>query len=341
MKPNISKELSQREWQLTKSENAVHKYPNSFYFHLPEKLSIGSLVDKFPEIKVPRDLKEAEALLILHLITQQTAIDISTGIYHLNAGFVVIDEHYLNSIGITAYKKYIKYFLECGIIEQSTHNLFRTRKRGIRFTEKYVEKNHQMYYNYPLFLDAYRIEEQASLKDVREYYPSFAKWWKTNKVQIDYPAAYDHITALLNFRLGKATNEYQRRVAFGEYNSALLVLDRILRKDYYIKSHNGYVISLFTLLPKELRKFIRFGGEELVSIGIGENQQIYIFDHEYFLADDITQVIRKHNPQIPIFVHYNFLTTTIKYRDEVEKIISESLELRFETRLEVFVKEWC
>lgn len=149
-----------KEYQETNIQDITCKYCCLSYFHLSEELSQGGLFDKYPDFKVPKSLDEAEALLILRLITQQAVIDISRGIYQINSGFIILDEQYLYRIGMTSYKKYIEYFLKCGIIEQTTYNLFKTSQKGIRISDQYIKKYCIKYKDFSTFLDKEKEEEK-------------------------------------------------------------------------------------------------------------------------------------------------------------------------------------
>lgn len=323
----------ERGWQPSKMTYLFNEKPNLFLFIVPKHLNHVNLLEEFPDVKLPNSYREDEAKLILHLITEQIAFQHHC-FYEDNGLFVILDNNFLKDIGIKNYNEYITYFIECGIIEQSTS----CSKKGIRFTLEYTEHNEPFYYDNPIFNELYLLKRDRVDKYVQQEYPNLVKWWKTNKIQIDYTPAI----AFVHYQLEDYPRCYMKfRDAFAKYNSSLFIIQKIAGNNYYFDADSTGFYSLFSYLPKELRMFIRFDGKILVSLGLIEPQQNRISDYSDLISKDVVFQISKYNPEIPLFIHHGSIVTTLEYQDKVKDILIKSITDNYNDIVpDIVIEEW-
>lgn len=306
----------------TKVENA---YPTEFTVYLPENLDLNKLLEENPptSISLSNDehIKDNIAYL-LHLIIYLPTVKKDYD-YEENDGYVPINKKKLQSMGIHNYKEYITYLENCNVIHVGTRYIVGEQSRGIKFTNIYALSK----------VIPYTIKKKTLLKaifknrqefiDSAHEYPYLNKWWEENKIQIDYERAKTYLDEKLvqdrqtfcekyqmteEVYLREQRNNKRRRrrnktkYPTYQYNSAFMLINRLHKKEYFMKIDKtaGRYHTIFTQLPKELKLFIKYDGNQLIGVDLTNSQPLLataLLDKEIFVSNPILmETIIRFNP---------------------------------------------
>jgi len=306
----------------TKVENA---YPTEFTVYLPENLDLNKLLEENPptSISLSNDehIKDNIAYL-LHLIIYLPTVKKDYD-YEANDGYVPINKKKLQSTGIHNYNEYITYLENCNVIHVGTRYIVGEQSRGIKFTNIYAFSKVITYrIKKKTLIKAIFKNKQAFIDLAQREYPYLNKWWDLNKINIDYASAKTYLDEKLEqdqqtfFEKHQMTEEEyfqeqmnrrrrkKNKVKYPtyQYNSALMLIHRLHEKEYFMKIDKtaGRYHTIFTQLPKELKLFIKYDGNQLIGVDLTNSQPLLataLLDKEIFVSNPILmETIIRFNP---------------------------------------------
>lgn len=223
--------------------------------YLPRKLNLDKHLKQHPP-KIEGFNKD-NLIYILGLITELPArcehFDYKYGFVSLNA--TILKKKVWN------YKQYLDYAVSTGILKSDNWYIKGTKSKGYKFTDKYLDKNKEVpILKYSLIKKEYQ-EKEIEAKILEKYY--YLTKWFNEDLTIDYSGALDFLESTMT----GSENVYK-------YNYNLSRIDKISSTEYYT-SVDGNIQrfhSTLTSLHGDLRKFIKYADEELVSLDITNSQ---------------------------------------------------------------------
>jgi hypothetical protein len=231
--------------------------------YIPSNLDVERLLIDHP----PKEKLDRDALIhIIHLLTEIPAntkhrIDLN--------GFVPLNAAILQS-RIHNYNVYLAYLIQNNIIETDNQYIPEEKSRGYRFTEKYRTFNKQEEItNYTLVKNIER--HQATKIAPKKVYPVLRNYFNENLT-----LAYDSAKAFLDADLSASLLSGDPG-AYPKYNSAIMSIDRLKDHNYFfwVDDTCNRLHTNLTNIKSELRNFITYEGQTLVSVDL-KNSQPYL-----------------------------------------------------------------
>jgi len=222
---------------------------------------------------------------LVYLIPSWNSDDISED------GFVPISTDKL-SRRIRGYKRYIDYLLDTGVFVTDGSYVVGSKCRGFKYSGLYSnsEPNGILIDNpVPYITGEQFMQQKRHELDAKYLY----HWYNQGKLKIDYhlavKCAYNMKEA--RFEQGYETWSYnvktrKKKYPRSQYNAALVNIGALVAHDYNVHKDNNVhrLHSRLTNLQKELRNFITYDGQKMVSIDI-KNSQPYLanvlFNQDY------------------------------------------------------------
>jgi hypothetical protein len=321
-----SLEVTEENQESSVTPKAENAYPTEFTVYLPENLDLNRLLEENPPTSI--SLNNVEFIkdniaYILHLINY-LPITKKDYDYEENDGYVPINKKKLQSMGIHNYKEYITYLENCNVIHVGTRYIVGEQSRGIKFTNIYAFSKVITYtIKKKTLLKAIFKNKQEFIDLAQNEYPYLNKWWDVNKIHIDYERAKTYLDEKLErdqqaffdkYQMTEAeylqeqiNNKRRRRrdktkYPTYQYNSAFILIHRLHEKEYFMKVDEtaGRYHTIFTQLPKELKQFVTFDGNQLVGIDLTNSQPLLataLLDKDIFVNNPILmETIQRFNP---------------------------------------------
>ena len=330
--------------------------PKKFTVYHPENLDLDKLLVKNPPLNITLRNKEFikdNIAYILHLITYLPSVKKDYD-YEENDGFVPVNSTKLQKSGIHDYKEYFEYLESCNIILKDDSYSSGNYSKSIKFTDKYSFSK----------IKTYQIKKKTLIKAIlknseetnsltQEKYPYLTKWWLSDKLYFDYPVAKAYLelkwkrdkeaffkkykmTEIEYYKIQQKKKKRDRlkedvKYPTFQYNSALMLIDRLHRKQYILKidATAGRFHTIFTQLPKWLKPFIKYDKKQLVGLDLTNSQPLLattLLDKEVFNSNPILiDTIRKYNPHHHTTILVNLIEKIQNELDvlEYKKIVSE------------------
>lgn len=184
-------------------------------------------------------------------------------------GFILISSKLLQAIAHN-YVEYIDYLVETKVIEVDRHYIVGKRPRGYKFHSFFDSKLKVVELEFEK-QDIRMVTKKQDWVDVmrRNRARFLLKWIFNEKLKYDYLAALEFLE-----------EEYQNnckegpKQALERYNRSMISINRLRNKDLYAYMDNTSfrLHTNFTNLRKELRNFITYDGQQLVSIDLSNSQ---------------------------------------------------------------------
>lgn len=190
-----------------------------------------------------------------------------------NNGYTIINSTILQS-WVHDYRNYLKHFISEGIIETDHTYIVEEKSFGYRFT-----REHAISDLVPVEISKYtlckRLHQRASTGDFK--YPYLKKWFDTGSLEFDYTSAIEFLSMYRDVNLPKAKTEAEIRNIMNGYNLNVIASMRLNQREYWFRvdSTGRRLHTNLTNIKSELRNFITYQGQELVSIDI-KNSQPYL-----------------------------------------------------------------
>lgn len=309
-----------------------------YKLYLPENLDIDSLLrEKPPSFKFYRD----NFVYILHLISSIPS-HIKDFDLEKNKGFIPINKDFL-SRRVHNYKDYIEYLKENKIIREGTNYLPNFYSRGLKFCRKYQTKITGCYITKNTLIKS--ITERNDNRDLAaERTMTFLKNWFNPKLVIDREKAAkfleeDRIKSIEKIEFKRASKKRKKYATTVEelatfgYNQKLIIVDKLANGKNYrlsIDKTSGRFHSPLTNLKKELRKFIKYEDEILMSVDIINSQpflSLVVIDLDLFVLNGIDKYLIYYNKE---FTELNeIITDEIIVNGLVDKdLVVQNIEKR-------------
>jgi len=184
---------------------------------------------------------------------------------------------------IRGYKRYLRYLLDSGVFVTDNHYVTGEKCRGFKYSDLYAESEPaeiQIENPIPYIVREQFMQQRRHESDVKYLY----HWYHQGKLEIDYPSAVNCAYQMkeARFRQGYETWSYnvktrRRKFPRNQYHAALINIGAMEAGDY--NAHKDENIHRFhsrlTSLQKELRNFVTYDGQNMVSIDI-KNSQPYL-----------------------------------------------------------------
>lgn len=251
----------------------------------PEYLDIDAIIKANP-IPKGKGIHRDNLLFIIHCIMVRMAYLSTEHLKRLGKqdGFLPLNAKYLES-KISRYKNNVEYLKNVGIIETDDSYLTKNVSKGYRLTGTFrgqgFKKTAITYL--PLCRKIKKDSPFRKDKIAAKEFPYLAKWFQTGKLEIDFKEACNWInesekSELLlinnNNSLSNSKKLAEKKKTFEKYRGFRMLATRLEEKSYYFNKDEfgNRLHTNLTNLPKELRNFLSYDGQNLVSIDIRNSQ---------------------------------------------------------------------
>ena len=246
----------------------------SYRIFLSEKLKkkvLELIIEYPPEIN---NFKRDKLLYFLSLITELPARN-KRGAMHGN-GYTLINATILKKY-LRNYKEYIDYLKHHMIVVCDCHFIPGEKSFGYKISPEYVDKVKAAYIQNPELIRKLNKQKLENLKNLKKY--KHLKFW-FDDIGIDFSAAFEFINNLYAMRVmnlearewDNSRDKYKEPIE--QYNNALINLNYI--KDgkifFFVDEIAGRLHTNLTNMPSDLRNFITWKGQKLVSVDITNSQ---------------------------------------------------------------------
>lgn len=310
--------------------------PNSYTVFIPGNLDLKAIVEiKPPDFKYKLD----EGFYLIDLIGKQTnkkANDTENTDSYARLHSVLMQSK------VKDYRKWLDYFISQEILTVHKQYIVGEKSKGYKFRSKYQCSEIKAIKITDKFLikKIVKFHEIHSKKNIlsseNEDLAYLYKWLEDGKLKIDYNAAKKHLEKL-KFkdsnsdveaeRLKKKSKSYkslskkpdfhfkrfQREIAYQKYNSRLRPLILFHKGTFNARTDKtaGRLHSVLTQLKSDLRQFITYDGQFLVSVDIVSSQpylSTIFLNFEKYKEYNIANIISLYNPnfntkpEIPIML---------------------------------------
>lgn len=241
--------------------------------YIPNNINVELLCSQFPPTNIDNFNKD-KLIHIMHLIHSIIATNKDVNIIH---GFVPLYSEILR-YRIHNYRQYLDYLLSAGIFESDNHYLPGYKSKGYRFTS-----------NYRKTLSAVEITNKTLIRhqtktgrystSMKRKHGHLVKWF-TPKLQISRDLAIGFLRK--EYRL-KTRHPMLRdydiknecyKDPLSQFNSQLISVEHIASGEFnvIVDSNVHRLHSNLTNLKSELRHFLLYDGQPLISVDIANSQ---------------------------------------------------------------------
>lgn len=208
------------------------------------------------------------------------------------------------------YREHLNYLIEQKILFEDRQYIVSKKSRGFAFTPQYNTEAKQVFItNAKLIkkiLKFYTIEESRHVVDDSDLDIGYlTKWLENGKLKIDFSSAKQHLINLYDKEAWNET-EFTKLIKYSltqKYNARLRPLVLFHRGTFSPKldATAGRLHSVLTQLKGDLRQFINYDGQSLISIDI-VNSQPYLssvlLNYENYEKNNIINLIQLYNPKL-------------------------------------------
>lgn len=183
-----------------------------------------------------------------------------------NGNFVPINAKMLQH-KVRDYNKYLSYLVENGILETDKHYIVDHKSRGYRFTERY---------NTPVIPEPIikytlvkQVEKESAFDlQMKKKYSYLYKWYNDD-LKIDFPAVTHYLTDQLNINTANGVEN-----AMLKFNASYMNAYKVNQGNYSFKVDSNIfrLHTNITVMKSELRNFITYSGQHLVSVDYVNSQ---------------------------------------------------------------------
>lgn len=230
-----------------------------------------------------------------------------------NAGFINLNAQRLQKVNHN-YKAYLDHLLKHRFIQTDMKYVVGGKSTGYRL---YSNKYHKAAINRIPIADSsvhrHKLKEVEALNkkltDTRKHYPHLTKWFE--HLQLDHDGAkgeveklYPEKTTGIRGTRKRKSSDWQKR-----YRS-IQAIDKIAKKEFYysVDDNVGRFHSSLTNLKKELRKYISYNGQKLVTVDIKNSQPLFsllLFRKEFYTGAGVYINIFNLPTSIPLLSNNN------------------------------------
>lgn len=296
---------------------------SSLTLFIPKNIDIDRVLkDNPPTFSYQRDC----FVYILHIITS-----IPSGNWNLidEEGYTNVNKQILQR-RIHEYKSYLKYLVSVGLIEESSFYIPTVKSRGIRICSYYQSELVPIEITKPTLIKSItKSHSKINVKKTED--AKFLRKWFNPKVEVDLEGAQAFLMTL------KSQEEAEGNIhAQQAYNSRILPLMQLAKGEYsFAVDNTGFRLHTnLTRTMKDLRKFIKYDGQNLHSIDIVNSQPFLarpLLNEGYYQRNNISDKIvnprltSQHN--FPIMLVENI--TKVKNQSDVKNYINVVTQGKF------------
>ncbi len=246
----------------------------AYRIFLPKTLKekVEELLEQYPpEIK---NFRRDKLFYILSLIHEIPARNKRNGMS--DNGFTNLNAQLLQKF-VYNYREYLNYLLQHGIILCDDHFIPGIKSKGYRITNEYAGPVAPKMISNPELIRSLKKHRWELLGKTRKYRYLY-KWM--DGLEIDFAAAKNYIKAQLENRLQHPEArewDYKRKRykdPLEQFNSAMINLYYLKDKKFYffVDPNVGRLHTNLTNMQSDLRNFITWKGQKLVSVDISNSQ---------------------------------------------------------------------
>lgn len=231
--------------------------------YIPENINIDELLEQFP----PSFSLERDKLVhLLSLLNEIPAYDHRK--YEDAEGWIPINTTLVQKQGIRDFPKYRDWMIDTGIIETDNRYLVGVKSRCYRFTEKY-QTIVRVEPIYKKTLIKALVKELKTDFISRKTYANLYQWFDGLEIDVESAKLY---------LIGKYRLDVENGVSHSikKLSSSLINIDKIANKQFHfsVDKSAGRLHHNLTNIKSELRNFISYKGQSLVSIDIANSQPV-------------------------------------------------------------------
>lgn len=262
---------------------------------IPQNLDLERLTQEVPP---PFNYYVDNFKYIVSLITEIPVYNKSV----LNTmNFVPINAQKLKS-EIHNYLRYLEYLIKNDVIESDNHYIKDKKSKGYRFTQQYRTEVKPGLIHKRTLLKKLNKKSRQDPKTKRKYH-YLTKWFDSG-LQIDFPATQEYLLEELNTNQSIGIEN-----ALLKFNSRYLSAYWLNEKNFFyvVDSNVGRFHSILTCLKSELRNFITYRGQSLVSVDIVNSQpclSVALLDPNFY------SITSNHTDQSNLFNIHNISTSS-------------------------------
>tara|TARA_B110000483_G_C18190522_1_gene540746 strand:- start:303 stop:1766 length:1464 start_codon:yes stop_codon:yes gene_type:complete len=251
-------------------------------YYLPHNLDLVSLEKEHPpKFVYCRD----KAMYLLSLINTIPANNRSK--YADSQGWIPINSTTIQDVSIRNFPKYKAWFIDTGIIECDGQYIVEEKSYCYRFTEDYRTPISPIVYSTK---STFAKKTSILLKPLgvhTQKYPYLYKWFN-DSLTIDDNAAMYYLS--LRHMIDRKDDKEK---ALYRYNSAVIGVDKMADANHYfsVDSTAGRLHTNYTSMPREIREFTKYDGEELVSLDFKNSQPVMstlLFAPQFWVKNETT-----------------------------------------------------
>jgi hypothetical protein len=234
-------------------------------YYLPYNLDLRVLEKECPPSFV---YSTDKAMYLLSLINTIPANNRSK--YADSEGWTPINSSTIQNVSIRNFPDYKKWFIQLGIIECDGQYIPDEKSFSFRFTEEYRTPIVPVNFSTKC---TFANKTQKLLKPIdkdTQKYPYLHKWFNKS-LTIDDSAAICYLG--LRHMIDRKEDKTK---ALGRYNSAVIGVNKMTDSNHYfsVDTTAGRLHTNFTSMPKEIRNFTKYDGQELVSLDFKNSQPV-------------------------------------------------------------------
>ena len=279
---------------------------------LPLNLNVEELTKKMPTTGIENFKIEKLKFIISEILT----IPANNKDLPIEDGFIPVNATILRR-KIRNAKQYLDYLVEAGVLECDNRYINGEKSRGYKFAQGYDLLKCEEIDDY--FIHNWHHKSKKK-KPSQKGYNHLYRWFKKDALKIDFQSAQDFILAEYYRKkdypelweshikwdkvLKKEVVKYKNPLT--QYTSSFINISRLAQGDYnpFVDKNVHRFHSNITNLKKELRNFLTYNGEPLVSLDLKNSQpydSILLLDKDFWSEN--TSITTKPN-------YSNYITTT-------------------------------
>lgn len=263
---------------------------------IPENLDLQKVLSLFP----PDEIKKFKIENLLYIISLVTGLPASYEHYDDPTGYVCLSSVILQG-NIHNYKSYLIYLIKAGIIETDNQYIVGEKSKGYRFTVKYRTKTKTIKINNLKISSKKKISQRA-----KNECPELTKWYDS-LLTIDADQAEKFIGNNIEMFINDSSDN-----PFLKYNISIININKIYFQNFSVTIDNtaNRFHSNLTNLKSELRNYIIYNDEKLVSIDLTNSQpylsavllkpQFYDYNEMPF---NLTMISKQGNVELRLPTH--------------------------------------
>jgi hypothetical protein len=188
---------------------------------------------------------------------------------------------------VNDYSYYLGYLLEERIIESDNYFIVGKKSKGYKIADEYMQ---QGFVPYVLTARKYTGQppaKKAAGERLQHEYGHLTRWFN-HRLQIDYKAASDHLETMYETEVAAHGDA---RKAMRRYYLRRIALDRFANQEWglSVDETSRRFHSALTRLKSELRRFIKYDGQPLSAVDVGNSQPFIstmLFNPEFYGTEE-------------------------------------------------------